>query len=67
MRRKERVPPRYDKIIVKLNKLITKFEHVLEKESAAETRSISNPQLFERENYYIIESLKILKEDLAKE
>ena len=51
----------------KLDRLITKFELILGHESAAETTIIHTLQLSEREIHYILEALKILKEDLKNE
>lgn len=51
----------------KLDRLITKFELILGHESAAETSIIHTLQLSEREIYFILEALKILKEDLETE
>ncbi len=64
MRRKERATAGGDKFIYKLDRLITKFELTLDIESAAETSTIHTLQLSERDIYFILEALKIFREDL---
>jgi len=53
------------KFIYKLDRLIEKFKLILDTESAVETRTVHTLLLSEREIYFILEALKIFREDLV--
>lgn len=61
---KKRATPGSEKTTSKLDRLITKFERVLENESVAETTIIFKLLLSESEIYFILEALKMFREDL---
>jgi len=53
------------KFIYKLDRLIEKFEHSLEKKTVVKISTIHTLLLSKRESYYILEALKIFREDLV--